>query len=393
LALVVALATVLGVAAPFGDPHLCFVDVLESSSLACDCMNQPRFSAISPDGKHLYATAYQDDSLLVFERSAGSGTLSFVEVQENFVGPVQGLNGAHHVVVSPEGKHVYVSGADVSKIAVFERNASTGALTWIEAKTGSGIWGIRGMAMSPDGEHLYATGSGDDAVAVFSRDGATGELTWVEMIKDGVDCPACLDGARFVAVSPDGAHVYVVGELEDAVAVFSRDGSTGELTFVEIVRTGAGLKDPTSVAVSPDGNHVYTTGEADHSVGAYSRDAGTGELTFIEGYVAANSGGTVPGLYKPYHVGVSPDGAFVFATGYNGHSVVLFERLAAGKLNYLNSVTDGVGVADGLYGAFSTTIDPEGKHLYAAGSWDSALSLLQLSLLDLFKGDPPDIDR
>jgi 6-phosphogluconolactonase (cycloisomerase 2 family) len=361
-------------------------------------MNSPRYSAISPDGKHLYVAAYTADSLLVFERSASSGSLSFVEVQEDGVGPVLGLSGAHHVVVSPDGQHVYVSGSLASRIAVFERNSQTGALTWIEVKQDGwqgvdGIFGVRGLAMSPDGIHLYATGYGDDAVAVFSRDGATGILTWVEMNKDGIVCPHCLDGARFVDVSPDGSHVYVVGEVEDAVAVFSRDGSTGALTFVEVIRTGAGLNNPTAVAVSPDGKHVYTTGESDSSVGAYARDAGTGKLTFIEGYKAANWGGTVPGLSKPYHVGVSRDGAYVFATGYNGHSVVLFERLPTGKLGHLNSVTDDVGTADGLYGAYSTTIDPQGKHLYGVGSWDSAVAILQLSTLDLFKGDSPEADR
>jgi 6-phosphogluconolactonase (cycloisomerase 2 family) len=39
-------------------------------------------------------------------------------------------------------------------------------------------------------------------------------------------------------VSPDGAHVYAVGTVSDAVVVFARDADTGELTFLEVQREG-----------------------------------------------------------------------------------------------------------------------------------------------------------
>src|SRR5438552_1167570 len=45
-----------------------------------------------------------------------------------------------------------------------------------------------------------------------------------------------LNGAYGVTVSPDGKQVYVAGELDDALAVFSRDADTGVLTFVELER-------------------------------------------------------------------------------------------------------------------------------------------------------------
>ena len=42
-----------------------------------------------------------------------------------------------------------------------------------------------------------------------------------------------------VAVSPDGAHVYVASLNDHAVAVFARDGTTGALAFVEAQFDGA----------------------------------------------------------------------------------------------------------------------------------------------------------
>src|SRR5947207_1292605 len=58
-------------------------------------------------------------------------------------------------------------------------------------------------------------------------------LTFVEAKVDGVGGVAGLTGATSVAVSPDGGHVYVVSTDDAAVAVFSRNLTTGSLTFVE----------------------------------------------------------------------------------------------------------------------------------------------------------------
>ena len=47
-----------------------------------------------------------------------------------------------------------------------------------------------------------------------------------------------LRGARSVALSPDERFVYVAGSESNAIAVFERDETTGELTFVERVADG-----------------------------------------------------------------------------------------------------------------------------------------------------------
>ena len=42
-----------------------------------------------------------------------------------------------------------------------------------------------------------------------------------------------LDGACGLAASPDGNHLYVKRYYGDSLALFDRDSTTGELTFVE----------------------------------------------------------------------------------------------------------------------------------------------------------------
>ena len=133
-----------------------------------------------------------------------------------------------------------------------------------------GLDGAFGVAVSPDGKHVYTTGYGDNAVVVLSRNATTGELSFIEMEQDGVGPVDGLHGAHSVAVAPDGLHVYVTGDEDDAVVAFARNATTGELSFVEMEQDGAGgvdgLNGATSVIVSPDGDNVYVTGFGDDAI-------------------------------------------------------------------------------------------------------------------------------
>jgi 6-phosphogluconolactonase (cycloisomerase 2 family) len=223
---------------------------------------------------------------LVFALSTGVahavfGSLTFVEQDKDGVGGVDGLRGASGVAASPDGAHVYVTGLLDDAVATFSRNASTGALSFVEQDK-DGVGGVEGLdaaagvAASPDGAHVYVAGVNDDAVATFSRDPATGALTFVELDKDGVGGIEGLDGALGIAAPPDGAHVYVTGAVDDAVATFSRDPATGALSFVEQDKDGIagvdGLDNAVRIAASPDGAHVYVTGREDDSVATFSRE-------------------------------------------------------------------------------------------------------------------------
>lgn len=49
-----------------------------------------------------------------------------------------------------------------------------------------------------------------------------------------------LKGASAVALSPDQQFLYVASSTDSAVTVFRRDGASGRLSFVEVVRDGEG---------------------------------------------------------------------------------------------------------------------------------------------------------
>jgi 6-phosphogluconolactonase (cycloisomerase 2 family) len=340
-------------------------------SPGCFCTCGVRFALgaeVSPDGDHVYVPASDgggtpSGSVATFARNATTGELQFVEVHFDDVGGVDGLLGASSTALSPDGAHVYATGSIDDAVTVFSRDLGTGALTFVEAKF-DGTGGIDGLdasasvALSPDGAHVYVTGAEDDAVAVFGRDGGTGALTFVEGEFDGVGGVDGLNGAGAVAVSPDGAHVYVGGSAllltgEDAVAVFSRNAGTGALTFVEALFDGVGgvdgLNGAGTIAISPDGAHVYVAGEFDNAVAVFSRNAGSGALTF----------GGVAVVQLPIGVRVSPDGAHVYATGLFGSLAAFSRNALTGALTLVE--TESVGAS-----AVSVSTSADGAHVYAA---------------------------
>jgi DNA-binding beta-propeller fold protein YncE len=163
------------------------------------------------------------------------------------------LDAAASAAVSPDGTSVYVASFNSDAVAGFQRNGATGELTQFREKRGCtskggsggacaggrGLDSPRAVAVSPDGKNVYVASFDSDSVAVFQRDAGTGWLFQlsgtagcVSQTGSGGNCAVgkALDGARTVSVSPDGKNVYVGSFGNDAVAVFSRDTTTGALT-------------------------------------------------------------------------------------------------------------------------------------------------------------------
>ena len=141
---------------------------------------------VSPDGRNVYASASDDDALTIFDRDPANGEIS------------QKVGGAGCIVNAPS--------ADVTDCD----------------NTGRAIQGPGRLAISPDGKNVYLVTESAAAVAIFNRDAVTGALTQKAgaagcIVNDtSSDIGNCdntgrgLAGATDVAVSADGKSVYVV---------------------------------------------------------------------------------------------------------------------------------------------------------------------------------------
>lgn len=178
-----------------------------------------------------------DNGLTAFNRNSTTGAISFNETEINGTGGIEGLSVAQNVIVSPDNQNAYVTDSFNGNLAVFQRDNITNKMRFLEVHSDNqggadGLSGATGIAMSTDGKFLYIASEFDDGVAVFSR-GTSGALTFIEAEFDGIGGVTGLDGAIAVALSPDDKYVYVASTRDDALVVFSRDTTTGQLTFLE----------------------------------------------------------------------------------------------------------------------------------------------------------------
>ena len=180
---------------------------------------------------------------------------------------VDGLDGAYSVTLSSDGNHAYVAASFDDAVSWYERNASTGALTYggmlkDEVNGVDGLDGAYSVTLSSDGNHAYVAASFDDAVSWYERNASTGALTYGGILKDGVNGVDGLDGAYSVTLSSDGNHAYIASYIDDAVSWYERNASTGALTYGGMLKDGVnmdGLDSAYSVTLSSAGitPHLY----------------------------------------------------------------------------------------------------------------------------------------
>jgi 6-phosphogluconolactonase (cycloisomerase 2 family) len=276
---------------------------------------------------------------------------------------VPGLRDAAYLSVSPDGRNVYVAGRQSETITALARNRVTGTLTKVAGPTGCATranttpgCGVAPISrpsvstVSPDGRFVYVASENNDEIVVFKRNPKTGGITLASCVGASQRDPSCasvpaLETPIGITVSPDGRQLYVGAWAEDALVILNRDATTGALTFAGCW-SGYGPRHPASgcgqldgsdgmswVTVSPDGRSVYAAARDDNAIHAFARDPATGALAWLGCVGGLASGVGKPracsaarGLDYPQLVTVSPDGANVYATAADSHSIVIFAR-------------------------------------------------------------------
>lgn len=321
-----------------------------------------------------------------------------------------GLAGATSIAGTND--HVYTGAPGDNGIGMFARNVDPGQpghgrLAFRQAAISGegnfeGINDVADLVLSRDGRQLYAASRADNSLVTLDLDADSGEMTFGEIEQNGVFGVSGLSGASAVAVSPDDAHVYVLGGFSNAIVAFARETDAlsedfGRLTFLEFEQNGvggvAGMGAPVELAISPDGRFVYVVGEEADTLAVFQRtrtatSANFGRLEYVTHYTNNTLDGDdqplAAGLGGVRDVVVSADGATVYVLGAETGTLARFARApSTGELDWIDFLQDGgSGGVVGLTGARSMLLDDAELSLYVAGEAAGAITRLVLPLDD-----------
>lgn len=274
-----------------------------------------------------------------------------LEAAESFT--IDDLGDSTEVVYSSDGSYAYAAGDGA--ISVFSVD-DTGRLTLAQTLTGiTDLGSVSEMAISADGRSIYAI-DGGGSVYVFSvaDDGA---LSFVSAVDTGNG-----DASGGLAISEDGAWVYV-GTQWNGVARFSRDLSTGALTYVDRVpgEDGSIYSNSRNGVIATAGDYlyvIYTSGS--HAILVYQlNDDGT--LSTVATLLTGDSGYSA----VDYSLAVSDDGQNLYVANPDTGGVAIYQ-FSGSALTRLSTLTvDGVA---------SIALSDDGSQLYAA-AYDGTIGI------------------
>jgi DNA-binding beta-propeller fold protein YncE len=284
---------------------------------------------------------------------------------KRYNGPANGPDYAEAVAVSPAGGRVFVTGEssvgdnpdgtpkyDYLTVAY---NAATGAQLWVTRSISRGSAGV--VAVSPDGAEVFVTGTMNPVGSAWdyltvAYNAANGAQLWARRYNSPANEE---DNAQAMAVSPTGDRVFVTGwsytneyDTKYDYATAAYNAATGTQLWVKRYNDSADEDDLVkSVAVSPGGDRVFVTGDP----ASVAYNAAIGAVLWLKPY----KGGAA--------VAVSPAGDRVFVTG--GDRVAVAYAPVTGAQLWARRYT-------GSFSATSVAVSPAGTRVFAAGESSGA---------------------
>ncbi len=361
--------------------ELDFVGVPDEVTSAAGDLNEATYITTINEGSNLLISNSGNNSLWLFSRNDDNGELGFMSTFENGADGVTGLEYAYAICESPDLKNIYVGGYEEGAVAIFDHDINAADFTFNsaikEVVDVQKMDGTSSVAVSPDIQHVYSVSMKDNNLVIFDRNSENGTLTFKANISNGENNVSGIKGAKSVKVSPDGNNVYVTGFIDNALAVFTRNQTSGLLTFHSEIREAdvEGLRGPCDLLVSGDGRFVYVSAFWEGALFVFSRNTNDGGLSFVEKIEETESSGLEDMLFLTA-LAFSADQNELYATSYRDDALHVFKRNSStGKLTFWGKHKNGIDETRGLGGACALAVSPSGDRVIVAGKKDNGFAV------------------
>jgi 6-phosphogluconolactonase (cycloisomerase 2 family)/Ca2+-binding RTX toxin-like protein len=332
----------------------------------------------SGDGKVVYALAPNQNAIVRLD-----GDMLQRQVLLNGIDGELGLQGATSMVLSTNGRFLYVINPALNSVSVFDTgrkvtDTNLGNLTLVQTFSLNGlVTQGSALAVSANGRRLLASGfTGIAALAVNTNSGllSTGpSMGGVLFVDHLTTTPTDLGGGIDLFVGTDSRngsvrlfqYLQTTNQLQQITAVFQGD-------IVNNVKV-EGLAGAAGVALSADGRFIYVTSPVENSVTAFEKVGS--QLRYIATYKQGQNG--IRGMSGASAVTLldTAYGHFVVVAGTTDNSLAVFSRNAStGTLLFSQSLRDGSAGTAGLVQANSLNATSDSQYLFVASSAGSGAS-------------------
>jgi 6-phosphogluconolactonase (cycloisomerase 2 family) len=351
-------------------------------TISRDDLSKVVSSAISPDGRFLYASCWSPGALVVFARDSETGKLTHLQT----VTGKPDLFGATRLALSPDARFVVLAAFQSKNAFLFQRDAQSGTVKLLQTapRTGKDWEFPVSVRFSPNGKFACFADDGGrpgpGGIRVFRVEGE-------RLVDVGEDQgrARCFYGARSLAFHPDGKTLFVACARPGSLVVVDFNSDTGATRVRQVLwsksRGGhdfsalevgdvTGTEGLADVVVSPDAKFLVTSSGRFGGATALTsfRYGDDGQLSFVTSIKSSGKAGDARGFVGGNEVAITPDGRELYAAGTITGVVASARRDPS-----TGSLVPGVVVPDGgpqgqpgLNGAAGVTICADGKFVYVA---------------------------
>ncbi|MGJ8641495.1 MAG: lactonase family protein [Opitutaceae bacterium] len=174
-----------------------------------------------------YVTDLGTDRLIAYQFEASTGELTEWETEGYRFTP---NSGPRHCWFHPNGEHLFVSLELSSELALLKikngaptTEVSTVSTTQADQRNNH----PSELLITSDGKHIYVANRGADTIAAFSLEANSHDLEYIGEYPCGGQTP------RHIALSPDERFMIVANQDSNEVSSLIRDPSTGALSATE----------------------------------------------------------------------------------------------------------------------------------------------------------------
>jgi 6-phosphogluconolactonase len=245
-------------------------------------VNPPSHLAVDATGRVLLVANYRDGFVAAIPIGADGalGRPNVVKHEGKGTHPTrQEKPHVHSVTVSPDNRFVIVADLGLDRVYSYALDLAAARLapastSFVVTSPGAGP---RHFKFGSNGQHGYVINELNNTLSVFDYDYAQGTLRLKQSVST---LPADFKDQSTTAevrVHPNGKFLYGSNRGHDSIAVFSIDQTSGQLTLIEIVKSGG--RNPRNFALSPDGKWLVCGHQDTPLLTVFRIDGATGRLT------------------------------------------------------------------------------------------------------------------